>query len=175
LSEEIFEILPSHVVGKVGDVDLTSTTTGSSSVATPCEVSSPHASFEAAAAGAWGSESGFCFAIFADVNESAHEVLVAERVDRLLGLLPRRVLYNSASLRHSIREKQYICKQDLAGLSHEILEVVPLDIVGKVADVDAAVLLRGLPKRLHHLLLGLDSFLRVPRRRSSRRAVRSCV
>ena len=34
---------------------------------------------------------------FADVYESTHEVLVTERVDRLLGLLPRCVFHNSAT------------------------------------------------------------------------------
>ncbi len=31
---------------------------------------------------------------FADIDESAHEVLIAERVDRLLGLIPCRVFHN---------------------------------------------------------------------------------
>jgi hypothetical protein len=53
--------------------------------------------------------------------------------------------------------------------------VVPLDIVGEVAHVDATVLLGGLAERLHHLFFDLSAFLGVPRRRSSRRAVRSCV
>lgn len=38
-------------------------------------------------------------------------------------------------------------------LSHVILEVVPLDVVGQVAHVDAAVLLGGLVHGLDHLLL----------------------
>lgn len=37
--------------------------------------------------------------------------------------------------------------------THEIFEVVPLDIVGEVADVDATVLLGGLADVAHHLLL----------------------
>ena len=36
--------------------------------------------------------------------------------------------------------------------AHEVFKVVPLDIVGEVADVYAAVLLRGLSNVAHHLL-----------------------
>lgn len=36
-------------------------------------------------------------------------------------------------------------------LSHKILEVVPFDIVGQIADVDAAVLLRRFPNVVHDL------------------------
>lgn len=36
-------------------------------------------------------------------------------------------------------------------MSHKILEVVPFDIIGEVADVDAAVLLRRLPNVAHGL------------------------
>jgi hypothetical protein len=41
-------------------------------------------------------------------------------------------------------------------LAHEVLQVMPLDIVRKVADVDTTVLLRRIPNTLHHLALGLD-------------------
>lgn len=37
-------------------------------------------------------------------------------------------------------------------LSHEIFEMMPFDIIGQVADVDSAVLLRGFADGLHHLL-----------------------
>lgn len=36
-------------------------------------------------------------------------------------------------------------------LSHEIFEVVPLDIVREIADVDAAILLRRFPDVVHGL------------------------
>jgi len=43
--------------------------------------------------------------------------------------------------------------------SHKVLKMMPLNIVRKVADVDAAVLLRSLPKVLHHLLSGCGALL----------------
>lgn len=36
-------------------------------------------------------------------------------------------------------------------LSHKILEVMPFDVVGQIADVDAAVLLRSFPNVVHDL------------------------
>jgi hypothetical protein len=36
-------------------------------------------------------------------------------------------------------------------LSHKVLEMVPFDVVGEVADVDPAVLLRRLLDAAHHL------------------------
>jgi hypothetical protein len=42
-------------------------------------------------------------------------------------------------------------------LAHEVLEVVPFDVVGEVADVDAAVLLRVVAETSHHLLLALGA------------------
>lgn len=44
-------------------------------------------------------------------------------------------------------------------LSHEILKMVPLDIVRKIADVDPAVLLRGLANVIHHLFSSSGPFL----------------
>lgn len=49
-------------------------------------------------------------------------------------------------------------------LPHEILQVMPLDIVGQVTDIDPAVLLGRVADRLHHLLLCLSSLFETPGR-----------
>ena len=46
-------------------------------------------------------------------------------------------------------------------LAHKVLQVVPLDIVGEVADVDTAVLLRVFANVLHHLFFGDDALFKV--------------
>ena len=38
-------------------------------------------------------------------------------------------------------------------LAHEVLQVMPLDIVRQVANVDAAILLRRVANTLHHVVL----------------------
>ena len=48
-------------------------------------------------------------------------------------------------------------------LTHEIFEMVPFDVVGKIANVDAAILLRRLANAGHHLFLGLSTLLMAPR------------
>jgi hypothetical protein len=49
----------------------------------------------------------------------------------------------------------------LLTLAHKVLQVVPLDIVGEVADVDTAVLLRVFAHVLHHLFFCDDALLKV--------------
>lgn len=57
-------------------------------------------------------------------------------------------------------------------LSHKILEVMPLDIVGKVADIDSAVLLGGIANGLHHVLFGDRSIFGCSARRVTTSTVR---
>jgi len=79
--------------------------------------------------------------------------------------------YHRYQLRHSIGKQEHVGKEHLSSytissvpcippafrgvesltLSHEVLEVVPLDIVREIADVDAAVLLRRFPDIVHGL------------------------
>jgi len=47
----------------------------------------------------------------------------------------------------------YLRESGIPTLSHKIFKVMPLDIVGKVSDVNAAVLLRAITKALHHSVL----------------------
>lgn len=47
-------------------------------------------------------------------------------------------------------------------LSHEVLEMVPLHIVGEIANIDPAVLLRGFSDAAHSLFLGSLPFLERP-------------
>jgi hypothetical protein len=46
-------------------------------------------------------------------------------------------------------------------LAHKVLQVVPLDIVGEVADVDTTVLLRVFAHVLHHLFFCDDALFKV--------------
>ena len=87
-------------------------------------------------------------------------------------------LHVGAHLRHSIWQHKHVGKKNLpsynkrhqrhAGgrsflgsrtLSHEVLQMVPLDIVRQVTDIHASFLLRGVANRCHHLLFGHDTFL----------------
>lgn len=43
----------------------------------------------------------------------------------------------------------------ILAFAHVVLEMMPLYVVGQIAHVNAAVLLRGLAHMLHHLALGL--------------------
>lgn len=49
-----------------------------------------------------------------------------------------------AALAHPVRKQKHVSEDDIqcAIFTHVVLEVVPLHVVGQVADVDAAVLLR---------------------------------
>ena len=78
---------------------------------------------------------------------------------------------DEAHLRHSIGKQEHVGKEHLSSytissvpcippafrgvesltLSHEVLEMVPLDIVRKVTDVDSAVLLGRFADVVHHL------------------------
>jgi hypothetical protein len=74
-----------------------------------------HEASATGSAAARRSESGLGFAVLPDVDESAHQILVAESRNGLLGLFPRSIFNDTASLRHSIRKKQHVGKEDLAG------------------------------------------------------------
>lgn len=84
---------------------------------------------------------------------------------------------DEAHLRHSIGKQEHVGKEHLSSytissvpvppafrgiesltLSHEVLEMVPLDIVREVADVDSAVLLGGFANIIHHLFSSNGSF-----------------
>jgi hypothetical protein len=85
---------------------------------------------------------------------------------------------DEAHLRHSIGKQEHVGKEHLSSytissvpcippafrgvesltLSHEVLEMVPLDIIREIADVDSAVLLGGFTNVVHHLFSGDSSF-----------------
>jgi len=91
----------------------------------------------------WGTtnEAGLGFTVLTNINKTTHQALVAERIHGVLRLVSVCIFHNPASLRHSIRKKQNIGKENFSSLSHKILKVMPLDIIRKVTHIDPAVLL----------------------------------
>jgi hypothetical protein len=96
----------------VGNIDLpaTSTTTAARKAALGTAewlleslTSTAHAggAFEASACGCRVAEARFGLSVFANVNEASHEVLVAERRNGVLSLLPSRILHDATALHPS--------------------------------------------------------------------------
>jgi hypothetical protein len=102
LAEEILEVLPAYIVGEIGDVDLSSGTASSSRVtakATSVAAAWAHSAAKVtASAAAGGAESRLGLSVFANVYESAHEVLVAERCNSVLRLLPSGIFHDATAL-----------------------------------------------------------------------------
>ncbi len=126
LTEEVLQVLPADVVRKlddwvstscrskqgeykkgtnIGDVDLSSCTTSSSRVAaeaTSKTAARVHSAAKVTASGAArGAESRLGLSVFANVYESAHEVLVAERCNSVLRLLPGGIFHDTTALHPS--------------------------------------------------------------------------
>jgi hypothetical protein len=125
LAEEVLEVLPSYVIGKldgrvstgcrrkhweykrgtnIGDVDLSSGTASSSwaAEATSIAAASAHSAAKvSASAAAGGAESRLGLSVFANVYESAHKVLVAERCNSVLRLLPGGIFHDATALHPS--------------------------------------------------------------------------
>lgn len=180
----------------VGNVDLPATSARSSSwwaTKTTLEsATAAHAAVESSARGAGVGETRLGLSVFANVYESAHQVLVAERRNGILCLLPGCIFHDATALHPSksqstsilltIKTSHQVITFDIPfgsnktsakrtspaaralacdlflgtgdlTLSHEVLQVMPLDIVRQIADIDAAVLLRRIPNALHHVVL----------------------
>ena len=123
LTEEVLQILPTNIVGQlgtvlaessasvnsnirgtnVGHVDLSAATSRCTAWGTtkaPLEPTA-HAAFETSARGAGSGEARLGLSIFANVYESAHKVLVAERCNSVLRLLPGGIFHDATALHPS--------------------------------------------------------------------------
>jgi hypothetical protein len=94
LAEKILQILPANVEREVRDVELSPTATGTTTIASEATTTGA----TKVSTGRATREARFRLAVLADVNEAVHEILVAERVDSILRLLPCCVFHNPASL-----------------------------------------------------------------------------
>jgi hypothetical protein len=105
LAEEILQVLPANIVWQVGNVDLPASGAGSASwwtTKTALEsTTAAHAAVESSARGTGVGETRLGLSVFANVYESAHQVLVAERRNGILCLLPSCIFHDATALHPS--------------------------------------------------------------------------